>query len=586
MFIREGGQFEINQPYSAGAWVRTEKEGENQSIMGISGDLTNNAWRGWDLFLDPQSRPSIRMIGFWPHNYLQVSAEATIPKAEWHHVLFTYDGSGQAGGIRLYVNGKKAECITDYDNLYRTIVHPWKKQEGWPHKPVMVGRSGRSFTGDNGVFTGSIDHIQFFDRTLTHREVAALYEQQTEVRFEPEVLTEADHVDHYFHRIHPEVQAGLESLHNLLGRKLELLEPVPEIMVMADMPVPRRTHVLDRGQYNAPTVEVEPDVPEALATFSKDLSNNRLGLSRWLVDPRNPLTARVTVNRYWQMIFGRGIVDTPHDFGTQGALPSHPELLDWLAVDFVESGWDLRRLLRTMVTSATYRQSSVSTREHRELDAANIYLARGPSYRLPAEMIRDNALAASGLLTRRVGGASVKPYQPQGLWVEKTGPERGYQRDSGERLYRRSMYTFIRRTTPHPAMVAFDAPNRSVCIVRREKTNTPLQALVLLNDPQFVEAARVLAQRVQHEGGERFEDQAGYAFRLLCGRSPSTQEMDLMYMQYQAGSEKFDADPEAAEAILRVGDHPFDDRFDKIQTAALTLVANTIMNFDEAYMKR
>ena len=586
VFLRDDGQFELNQPCSAGAWVRTEKRGENQSIMSISGDLTNSAWRGWDLFLDPQNRPSIRMIGFWPHNYMQITAKATIAKAEWHHVLFTYDGSGQADGIRLFIDGKTADCVTDYDNLYRSIVLPWKEQEGWPQKPVMVGRSGRFYTGDNGVFTGSIDHIQFFERTLTRREVASLYEHQTEVRFEPQALTEADHVDHAFHRNHPEVRADLEALRELLGRKLELLAPVPEIMVMADMSAPRRTYVLSRGQYNAPTVQVKAGVPEVLLAYSKDLPKNRLGLARWLVDPGNPLTARVTVNRYWQMIFGRGIVDTPEDFGTQGALPSHPQLLDWLAVDFVESGWDVGRLLRTMVTSATYRQSSVTTREHREIDAANIYLARGPSYRLPAEMIRDNALAASGLLTRRVGGPSVKPYQPQGLWVEKTGPGSAYQHDSGERLYRRSMYTFIRRTTPHPAMIAFDAPNRSVCIVRRERTNTPLQALVLLNDPQFVECARMLAQRVQHEGGARIEDQVRYAFRLLCGRRPTTHEMTLMKTQYQSAAKKFTAAPEEADAILRVGDYPFDDRLDKVATAALTLVANTVMNFDEAYMKR
>ena len=586
VFLREGGQFEINQPFSAGIWIRTEKEGENQSLLSLSGDLTNSAWRGWDFFLDPQNRLSIRLIGFWPHNYLQITTAATIAKEAWHHVLFSYDGTGRAEGLQLYIDGKHADCVTDYDRLYRTIILPWNQQEGWPQKPVMVGRSGRFYTGDNGVFTGSLDHVQLFNRMLTSREVASLYEHQTGVHFAPEQFTNDDHVEHYLRHQHSDASSYFEQWRRLLGRKMELLQPVPEIMVMADMPSRRKSYVLDRGQYNAPTIEVEPAVPEMLLAFDKDLPKNRLGLAHWLVDQRNPLTARVIVNRYWQMVFGRGIVATPHDFGTQGALPSHPDLLDWLAVEFVESGWDLRRLLKTMVTSATYQQSSVATAAHRERDPANIYLARGPSYRLPAEMIRDNALAASGLLSRRVGGPSVKPYQPAGLWAEKSGPGNTYQHDVGEGLYRRSLYTFIRRTSPHPAMIAFDATNRSVCVVKREKTNTPLQALVLLNDPQFMEAARVLAQRVQREVGQQIDERVDGVFRLVCGRRPSDRERDLMKLQYQSALEKFAADPDATEAILSLGDYPFDDQLDKVQTAALTLVSNTIMNFDEAYTKR
>ena len=372
----------------------------------------------------------------------------------------------------------------------------------------------------------------------------------------------------------------------LLGERLALVKPVPEIMVMADMPKRRKTFVLDRGQYDAPTTEVAPDVPAWLLPWSGELPKNRLGLARWLVDPRHPLTARVTVNRYWQMIFGRGLVTTPEDFGTQGAAPSHPRLLDWLAVDFVESGWDLRRLLKRMVMSATYRQISVATAEHRGLDPDNICLARGPSYRLPAEMIRDNALAAAGLLNSKVGGPSVKPYQPKGLWVEKTGPGSAYKSDTGDKLYRRSMYTYVRRTTPHPAMIAFDAPNRSVCVVKREKSNTPLQALVLLNDPQFVEAARVLAQRVLGDTDARDEDPVKRAFRLVCGRPPRSAELRLLTAQYQSAVQRCEENPDLAEAFLHVGEYPLAEDVDKIRTAALATVANTIMNFDEAYSKR
>jgi len=583
VFLREGGKFELNEAYSAGAWIRTEKDGENQTVLGIAGEL-GNAWKGWDLFLDQDNRLSMRMIGFWPHNYMQTTTKSAIPKDEWHHVLFTYDGSGKASGIRLYIDGELTECRTDYDALYRSIVHSWGEQEGWPQKPVMVGRSGRFYTGDNGVFLGAIDHVQLFARVLSQIEIASLYADQTQT--EASKPTDEAMSDHQFQ--HDEAaQTLLKKLRRQLGKKLDLLKPVKEIMVMADLPVRRKTFILDRGQYNAPTTEVSPSVPAMLLPLQEELPRNRLGLAKWLVDPRHPLTARVTVNRYWQMIFGRGIVNTPQDFGTQGAAPSHPKLLDWLAVDFIESGWDVRRLLKTMVMSATYRQSTAATPEQFELDPANIYLARGPSYRLPAEMIRDNALVASGLLNRQLGGASVKPYQPKGLWVEKTGPGSAYKHDSGERLYRRSMYTFVRRTTPHPAMTAFDAPNRSVCVVKREKTNTPLQALVLLNDPQFVEAARVLAQRVLRESSDKpAQQQVELAFRLVCGRSPSENELNILVAQYRDAVRRFGKDTETAETLLKVGEYLAEDGLATEKAAAMTVVANTILNFDEAYTKR
>ncbi len=585
VLLKDVGNFEMNQPFSAGGWIHTEKEGENQCIMGTSGDFSNH-WRGWDLFIDTLNRPSVLMTSLWPHNYMQITADISVPKAEWHHILYTYDGSGQASGIHLYVDGRKIKCSIDYNNLYRPIVHKWKKQKGWRERPVMVGRSGRYHTGEFGVFTGSIDHLKIFNRYLTTREVAVLHESETKTSLGHDILTEADYIEHYLNRNHPGYRTLMQDLRKLLGKKLVLLEDVPEIMVLEDMPVSRKTFVLNRGQYDSPTEEVGPGTLRKVLVFAQDLPRNRLGLAHWLVDKNNPLTARVTVNRYWQMILGRGIVETPHDFGTQGALPTHPELLDWLAIHFIESGWDLRYLLKTMVTSATYRQSSVASPEHLSKDAKNLFLARGPSYRLPAEMIRDNALAASGLLTQMVGGPSVKPYQPEGLWVEKTGPYMTYKHNSGDSLYRRSMYTYIRRTTPHPAMIAFDAPTRSVCVVKRENTNTPLQALVLLNDPQFVETARVLAQRIQKEGGESLEDQTQYGFRLLCGRKPDGNEMELMKKQYQIALDKYKGNPKAADELLQVGEYPFDNSLDKIQTVALVMVASTVMNFDEAYMKR
>ena len=637
VFLKEGGNFEVNQPFAAGGWIFTEKEGELQTIMGTSGDVVT-FWRGWDLLLDSLNRPSVQMTSYWPHNYMQITAEVSIAKARWHHVFFTYDGSGRAGGLRLYVNGKKIRSTTDNDNLYRTILHEWEPFQDWPERPVIVGRSGRYWRGENAVFAGRIDHLMMFNKYLTPLEVKAVSQAGdifTPGNHNPESpgsspdernWNEHDYLDHYLSRNHSGFQRLTKELQILVGKKLSVMENVGEIMVMEDMPEPRKTYILDRGQYDSQMEEVEPGTPQKVLAFGEELPKNRLGLAHWLVDKKNPLTARVTVNRYWQMIFGRGIVETAHDFGTQGALPTHPELLDWLAIHFIESGlprtdpgyagegrgpsrtdpgyagegrgpsrtdpvyagerrgWDLRKLLKTMVLSATYRQSSVATPKHLNGDAKNLYLARGPSYRLPAEMIRDNALAASGLLTQKVGGVSAKPYQPEGVW--SFGSSGSYQVDSGDNLYRRSMYTFIRRTSPHPAMIAFDAPNRSVCIVKRENTNTPLQALVLLNDPQFVEASRVLAERMQKEGGDALEDQTRYAFRLVTGRQPSSPELDLLIEQYQDEAKRFEEDPKSALDLLKVGEYVFDKNLDERHTAALAMVASTILNHDEAYMKR
>lgn len=585
VFLKDVGYFELNEPYAAGAWMKTEKEGENQSIMGTSGEL-GNAWRGWDLFIDSLNRPSIKVVSIAPHNYMQITADVVIPPNEWHQVYFTYDGSSRASGLKLFVDGKQVQSKIDYDNLYGTIIHRWRSRKEWKQRPMFVFRSGRYHAGENGVFLGSIDEVKVFDQYLTALQIQVIYAQETKEAFDHSLFDKRDYADHYLQYKHDTYRDWTNDLSELLAQKLEVLQQIPEIQIMEDMPGIRKTFVLDRGQYNAPREEVFPATPEVVLDFPDDLPKNRLGLAQWLVDEKNPLTARVAVNRYWQMIFGRGIVETPHDFGTQGALPSHPELLDWLAVDFVESKWDLRRLLKMMVMSATYRQSSFASPLHQEKDPKNIFLAHAPSYRMQAEMIRDNALAASGLLSRKIGGPSVKPYQPEGVWdfgVLASGP---YEESTGEDLYRRSMYTYIRRTTPHPAMIAFDAPNRLVCTTKRENTNTPLQALVLLNDPQFVEAARVLAQRMQKEGGNDFVSQSEYGFKLLCGRQPNEKERKILQGQYEFAMNRFKDDPQQAEDFLEVGEYPLDPDLDTTQTAALAMVASTMMNFDEAYMKR
>ena len=307
--------------------------------------------------------------------------------------------------------------------------------------------------------------------------------------------------------------------------------------------------------------QVEAGIPQILGDFPEGLPTNRLGLAKWLFRRDNPLTARVTVNRYWQMLFGNGLVNTPQDFGVQGALPTHPALLDWMALYLMENQWDLKALLKAMVMSHTYRQSSEIDEHKWQEDPQNRLLARGASYRWPAEMIRDNALAASGLLVKQVGGRSVRPYQPEGLWIDKGNFSQKllrYKVTPGDSLYRRSLYTFIKRTSPHPAMTAFDAPSRDVCIVKRETTNTPLQALVLMNDPQFVESARVLAERIQKESNGTLEDQIELGFRLVTGRRPKKEETVLLKAQFQSQLQRYRQRPGEISDLLSVGDHQLD----------------------------
>ncbi|TAE54165.1 MAG: DUF1553 domain-containing protein, partial [Bacteroidetes bacterium] len=361
-----------------------------------------------------------------------------------------------------------------------------------------------------------------------------------------------------------------------------------EVMVMRELPQPRPTYILVRGQYDAPSRQVWPGTPASVLPLDTlRYAPNRLGLAQWLFDPAHPLTARVLANRYWQLIFGRGLVATPEDFGNQGALPTHPELLDWLAVTFQESKWDLRALLKTMVMSATYRQASSAGPELRERDPANLLLARGPSQRLPSEMMRDQALCASGLLVRTVGGPSVKPYQPAGLWEAlATRNATVYEQDHGPSLYRRTLYTLWKRTSPHPALLSLDAADRSYCNVRRQNTSTPPQALVLLNDPQYVEAARVLAEKMIREGGPQLSGRLVRGFRALTGRKPREEEIRILETMYIAEKEAFSKEPGRAEKLLATGEYPRDRSLPQAEVAALTLVASAMMNSDEAVMKR
>lgn len=357
------------------------------------------------------------------------------------------------------------------------------------------------------------------------------------------------------------------------------------VSVMGDLDTLRKTHILNRGEYDNLGDEVEAGTPQAILPFSPRYPKNRLGLAQWMFDKNNPLTARVFVNQVWQEFFGQGLVKTSGDFGMQGELPSHPELLDWLAVDFREHGWDIKRLVRQMVLSATYRQSAVITKDKLQADPDNILLARGPRYRIHAEFVRDLVLSSSGLLHPAIGGPSVKPYQPAGLWEGATsgrGLLSAYNQDHGSALYRRGMYTLIKRTVPPPAMSIFDASNRDQCEVRRLKTNTPLQALVMMNDPAVLEASRVLATRLLQQKGST-QDQITKAFRLIVCRKPSEKELSLLTDYYEKELKKMDAS--TAEKIVAVGEYPLSQGVDKKRLAALMRVVNTLYNLEETITK-
>ena len=384
-------------------------------------------------------------------------------------------------------------------------------------------------------------------------------------------------------------QKLVAKLKTLKAEKREIRERSAVTLVMQEKGDSQpMAHILFRGQYDQQREKVEPNVPAALPPLPASFPRNRLGLAEWLVDASNPLTARVTVNRFWQEVFGTGIVKTAEDFGSQGQAPSHPELLDWLAVEFRESGWDVKKFFKLLVSSATYRQSAVATEEKLKADPENRLLSRGPRFRMDGEMVRDYALAASGLLVGRIGGPSVKPYQPEGVWeavAMLVSNTRYYKPDHGEALYRRSLYTFWKRSAPPASMDIFNAPTRETCTVRRERTDTPLQALVTMNDTQFVEAARHLALRALLASRQDLDHQFDVIATRLLARRFGPRERDIAKRAYQDYLAYYDTHTEEARKLLRVGESKVDDDLLTPQFAALTMVANQVMNLDEVLNK-
>lgn len=580
-------KMEWTEPFSLSLWLNTSKRKQEstQTLVANSGGK-NDLWRGWECYLDDQNRVNIRLINVTPSNLIHVRTVDSIKTNQWQHLAVTLDGTGKTEGVQLFLNGEKIAQQGIINNLYKTMI-PTKRdrKKGFVEtdRSLIVGKSYEGSTGDYGLFMGKLDEFKFFKGVLTPFEVRSIHAENTNQKIE----TPWEEVQQHLIEKNSEIVKIKKKLKNNREEYLKTYTPIEEIMVMREMDQARPTYLYNRGVYSEPLYTVEAKVPAALPAMDESLPKNRLGLSQWLFDPKNPLTARVAVNRYWQMIFGQGLVGTPNDFGVQGQLPSHPELLDWLAIRFRQN-WDVRALIKEMVLSKTYQQQSVSNELLDQKDPNNILLARANVSRLPAEIIRDNALKVSGLLNPKFGGESVMPYQPDGLWKEKNNFSTflyEYEQSAGDDLYRRGLYTFIRRTSPPPNMMTFDATSREVCTVKRDVTSTPLQALVLLNDPQFFEASRVFAERMI-KNKDQLEDQIRFGFRLATSRYPKQEELEILVDLYNNQYDFFRKNRDKAYQIISVGEKPRDKNIYSVKTAAMTMVANTLLNHNETYTRR
>ncbi|MEQ9290207.1 MAG: DUF1553 domain-containing protein [Cyclobacteriaceae bacterium] len=585
--IAEGKKaiFERVDSFTISFWINAPKDFENAHVM-YNGNNRIQGYRGWDIVLH-KGNLHFRLNHAHPYQSLDIRTLSPLPVDEWQHFVWTYDGSGKAEGMSLYLNGKQVPTKIERNFLYRST-RPYLVPEAtvyMPYRGLIIGKRhyDQDFTG------GMLDNVQILNKEADPFVANYLFDKQQAIDSFNEALKNRSQDLKRFYDLFGdgELLQKREVLRELQAKEVTMVDTVQEIMVMEDFPDKRPTYILERGVYNAQGKPVSSDVPEAIFGMPDDLPRNRYGLGQWLTHPDHPLTARVAVNQIWYLVFGRGIVETVEDFGNQGALPSHPELLDWLSIDFQRNGWDLKRLVRQMVMSATYRQSSVIRPELESKDPNNILLARGTRYRRSAEMIRDNILASSGLLNNQVGGLSVFPYQPQGLWREVMAhgffPE--YEEDYEKGLYRRSIYTFWKRNMPPPSMLIFDASSRAECQVRRQRSNTPLQALVLLNDPQAIEGCRALAENslktAQGDLNIALED----AFRRLTSRKPTTREIHLLKAQYQEELAYFSANKEQASSFLGIGKKTLPKGLPATELAALARVANTILNTTEAYYK-
>ena len=579
------GDFGYFDKFSVAMWIKPVSTATGTIISKMTDEEQGD---GWYLQLR-DGHVQVNLVKRWLDDALRVETAGSIPADTWTHLTMTYDGSRQARGVSVYVNGQAVQLTTQLDLLNQTF----KLKE-----PLRIGSGG----GPGSRFAGTLDEVQLFSRTLAAADAMQLSTVETvrEILAIPREKRAAGQQlklrEYFLQQAAPsELRTAYEQLQTMRNKRQQLLEKIPTVMVMEELPERRQTSILVRGEYNRPGAPVTPGVPASLISADSTYRpENRLGFAQWLVSLRNPLTARVAANRLWQMHFGTGLVRTTEDFGIQGEPPSHPELLDWLAVEFMGTtsnaglAWDLKSLQKLILMSSTYRQGSSFSAQpasaaNRTLD--NRWLARAPRQRLSAEMLRDQALAASGLLVRELGGPSVKNYQPADLWKD-LATDSVYDQDHGANLYRRSLYTYWKRTVAPPSMTTFDASGREACQVRSPRTNTPLQALTMLNELTFVEAARVMAQRILEEAPQSDEERLTYAFRLATSRRPVPAELDILKSGLQRNREQFRREPELARRLIEQGEYPRPTNVESAELAAYTATCNLLLNLDETVTRQ
>jgi hypothetical protein len=583
------GAFEQDEPFSLAVWLK----GRGNLPMAVFQKFDGpDRRRGYEWQMDDialvgiqkwAARLNVRIAGDGADDTIEIRTRERLHLGDWYHVALTYDGSGKAAGFALYLNGTRLDVDVVHDTLKGAFASA---------APLRVGSKTLG-----KPFVGQLDDLRLYSRALTPEQVEDLAVHHPMRVILSGVIgkpskDDAERVRTYFltYAAPESLRTAYRDLKALQRKKDDLVKQIPTTMVMAETKKPRDTFILARGDYRNQTDKVQPGVPAILPPLPKDAPLNRLTLAKWLVDPGHPLTARVAVNRYWQSYFGLGIVKTQEDFGVQGEPPVNPELLDWLATEFIRTGWDVKAMQRLIVTSATYRQSSKTTEALREKDPENRLLARGPRVRLQAELIRDTALSASGLLNDALGGPSVMPYQPKGIWEELAFGDgfsgQSYDQSHGPDLYRRGVYTLWKRTAPPASLATFDAPDREKCTARRAQTNTPLQALALLNDPTYVEASRALAQRALLEAGKDANQRIAYAFRLATARKPTKPEIKVLRTLLESRLKAYRQDRPGALKLLAVGESPRNPRLEIAELAAYTTVASVIFNLDETVTKQ
>ncbi|MGV3772686.1 MAG: DUF1553 domain-containing protein [Verrucomicrobiales bacterium] len=576
--IPEAGNFERTQPFSAGLWIRMNPDDKQGSAFARMNE--DEGHRGWDLWIE-DGRPGIHIVSKWPEDALKVVARGRVEPNKWAHVFVTYDGTSKAEGVKVYINGKLQDVERPSNQLKNTIV---------TQTPFKIGQRNK---GDQ-LDKAGIQDVRLYSRVLNEEEVSTLMNRPRLAYLASKGNSNRNEdeqkqlFDGYLNEFDHDFQIVTQVLASLEKEERDIRDRGTIAYIVEERQEPPTAFVLFRGEYDKKREKVDANTPAMFPPMEPGLPKNRYGFAKWLLQPNHPTTARVTVNRFWQELFGTGIVRTSGDFGVSGEMPSHPELLDFLAVTFRENGWDMKKFYKMVVMSATYRQDAAATEDKLAKDLDNRLLSRGPRFRMDGEMIRDYALAASGLLSGKIGGPSVKPYQPEGVWEMVAMPEsntRNYKQDNGEQLYRRSLYTFWKRSAPPASMDVFNAPSRETCTVRRERTNTPLQALATLNDPQMIEAARHLAEKTLKEAGQEQIVRLNFMAERLIARSLKQEEIVIVEGVLKELEQHYAASAEDAKALIHTGETKPAADLDPSVLAAYTMVANQLMNLDAVLNK-